>query len=86
MCTVIFQTKAGRTPFYGRELLRLAHLTDSPASEVMLQRTVLANSLVNLKGKQGHSFETDRLVELLNTTSRNFKQNDQYFLKTVTHC
>jgi hypothetical protein len=75
-CTLIFQAKIGGTPNYGRELLRLTHLTDSPASDIILQRAVLINSLVNLKGEQGHSFETDRLVELLNGMLKEFQSDD----------
>lgn len=80
-CTLIFQAKIAGTPNYGRELLRLTHLTDSPASDVILQRAVLTNSLVNLKGEQGHSFETDRLVELLNGMLKEFQSERSIFSK-----
>jgi hypothetical protein len=39
------------------------------------------NSLVNLKGKQGHSFETDRLVELLNGMLKEFQSERSIFSK-----
>ena len=80
-CTLIFQAKIGGTPNYGRELLRLTHLTDSPASSITLQNAVLTNSLVNLKGEQGHSFETDRLVELLNGMLKEFQSERSIFSK-----
>lgn len=80
-CTLMFQAKIGGTPNYGRELLRLTHLTDSPASDIILQRAVLINSLVNLKGTQGHSFETDRLVELLNAMLKEFQSERSIFSK-----
>jgi hypothetical protein len=77
----MFQAKAGGTPNYGHELLRLTHLTDSVASDLELQQAVLTNSLVNLKGKQGHSFETDRLVELLNGMLKEFQSERSIFSK-----
>lgn len=80
-CTLVFQAKIGGTPNYGRELLRLTQLTDSPSSDVTLQRAVLANSLVNLQGRRGHSFETDRLVELLNGMLKEFQSERSIFSK-----
>lgn len=88
-CTVMFQAKDGSAPMYARELLRLTHLTDSPSSDPALQTAVLTNSLVNLKGTRGHSFETDRLVELLNATLKEFQSERSIFSKdsdTLLEC
>ena len=63
---VMFQAKEGQTTNYGPELLRLMHLYDSDASHPQLQRAMLVNSLVNLRGVYGKTFEVDRLVEFLN--------------------
>jgi hypothetical protein len=71
-CCVIFQSKVGRKYTYARELIRQLHLTDSPAATKELQDAILINSLVNLRGEKGKTFETDRLLELHNLTLRTF--------------
>ncbi|KAL8926613.1 MAG: hypothetical protein Q9172_001712 [Xanthocarpia lactea] len=63
---IIFQAPEGQTTNYGPELLRLMHLYDSEAAHPDLQRAMLVNSLVNLRGTRGKTFEVDRLVEFLN--------------------
>lgn len=80
-CTIMFQAECSGTPNYARELLRLSHLTDSPASTAELQQAVLVNSLVNTHSKVGYSFETDRLLELLNNTLKAFQSERSYFSK-----
>lgn len=80
-CTIMFQAECSGTPNYARELLRLSHLTDSPASKAELQQAVLVNSLVNTHGKVGFSYETDRLLELLNNTLKAFQSERSYFSK-----
>lgn len=79
-CMVMFQAKESGAPQYARELIRLVHLTDSEASAPELQRAVLANSLVNLHGESGNSFETDRLLELLNNVMKYFQKERSSFV------
>lgn len=79
-CCILFQSKAGGKWNYGRELIRLIHLVDSPAAHPDLQRAVLVNSLTNLhtEGKnENETFETDRLLELLNNTLKQFRKERQ---------
>ena len=71
-CCVMFQSKVGRKHAYARELIRQLHLIDSPAATKELQDAVLVNSLVNLRGEKGKTFETDRLLELHNLALRTF--------------
>ncbi|KAI9780358.1 MAG: hypothetical protein M1839_006781 [Geoglossum umbratile] len=52
---------------YAYEMLYLKRLISTPAATKPLQRTILANSLINLRGQPDSSFETDRLVELHNS-------------------
>lgn len=79
-CMIMFQAKAGAAPQYARELIRLLHLTDSEAASPELQRAVLTNGLVNLHGLPGHSFETDRLLELLNNALKYFQRERSSFV------
>ena len=63
---ILFQAKEANASNYAPELLRLMHLYDSEAADLILQEAMLINGLVNLSGKPGKSFEIDRLVEFLN--------------------
>lgn len=47
-------------------MLLLWRLVGTSACDPVLQRAILANSLVNLRGRPDSFFETDRLNELLN--------------------
>jgi hypothetical protein len=47
-------------------MLILWRLVGTSACDPVLQRAILANSLVNLRGWPDSFFETDRLNELLN--------------------
>ena len=60
-------------------MLYTLHLVDTPAATVKLQDSVLANSLVNLKGLQDSNFELDRLLELLNNSLRCYQQERSYY-------
>ena len=80
-CAVMFQAPTSRAANYARELLRQIHLTDSGAASPELQRAVLINGLVNLHGRRGCSFETDRLLELLNNTLKHFQKERSSFSK-----
>ena len=64
--TLLFQAKAARSENYGPELLRLLHICDSEAASARLRRAIIKSMLVNLAGKDGKTFEVDRLVEFLN--------------------
>ena len=47
-------------------MLLLWRLVGTSACDLVLQRAILANSLVNLRGRPDSFFKTDRLNELLN--------------------
>ncbi|KAI9763921.1 MAG: hypothetical protein M1839_006119 [Geoglossum umbratile] len=51
---------------YAYEMLYFKRLTSTPAAAGPLRRAILANSLINLRGRPDSWFETDRLVELHN--------------------
>ncbi|KAH0538025.1 hypothetical protein FGG08_005337 [Glutinoglossum americanum] len=51
---------------YAYEMLYFKRLISTPATTKPLQRAILANSLINLRGQPNSWFETDRLVELRN--------------------
>ena len=51
---------------YAYDMLLLWRLVGTSACDPVLQRAILANSLVNLRGRPDSFFETDRLNELLN--------------------
>jgi hypothetical protein len=51
---------------YAYDMLILWRLVGTSACDPVLQRAILANSLVNLRGRPDSFFETDRLNELLN--------------------
>lgn len=63
---ILFQAKEGRCTNYRLELLRLLHSCDSKAASNRLQNAILCSSIVNLAGRDGKTFEVDRLVEFLN--------------------
>ena len=47
-------------------MLYLQYLISIPAATLELQRTILANGLVNHQGKRDSWYETDRLIEFHN--------------------
>ena len=51
---------------YAYDMLLLGRLVGTSACDPVLQRAILANSLVNLRGRPDSFFETDRFNELLN--------------------
>jgi hypothetical protein len=51
---------------YAFEMLHLHRLVSTSAASAVLQRAILANSLVNFKGEADTWFETDRMVEFHN--------------------
>ncbi|KAH8656432.1 hypothetical protein BGZ61DRAFT_308610, partial [Ilyonectria robusta] len=56
---------------YAYEMLYLHRLTSTRAATPQLQRAILANGLVNRRGKEDSWYETDRLVEFHNGTLKN---------------
>ena len=81
LTTVVFQADVAGTPKYAQALLYTLHMVDSPASSTELQNCVLANSLVNQRGKSDTNFELDRLLELLNNNLKAFQYDRSYFSK-----
>ena len=77
--TMVFQAEVAGTPNYSYALLRVLHMVDSPAASVELQDSILANSLVNLRGGDNTNFEVDRLLELLNNNLKAFQKERSYF-------
>ena len=55
---------------YAYEMLYLQRLTSTRAATPELQRAILANGLINRRGKVDSWYETDRLVEFHNGTLR----------------
>jgi hypothetical protein len=53
---------------YAHEMLYLYRLTSTHAASPELQRAILANGLINRRGKADSWYETDRLVEFHNGT------------------
>ena len=77
--TMLFLSREARSPKYSRALLYTLHLVDSPAADKRLQDYVLANSLVNLQGKEDTNFELDRLLELHNGKLKKFQKERTNF-------
>ena len=78
---MMFQAESAGTPNYAQVLLRVLHMTDSPAATLELQDAILANSLVNLRGNEDSNYETDRLLELLNNNLKTFQRERSFFSK-----
>jgi hypothetical protein len=55
---------------YAYEMLYLQRLTSTCATDPELQRAILANGLINRRGRADSWYETDRLVEFHNGTLR----------------
>ena len=70
--TAMFHDKQGHKPNYANASLYMLHLLCSRASDKKLQDFVLANSLVNMQGRENSNFELDRLLELHNGLLRRF--------------
>ena len=79
--TVIFQASVAGTPKYAQALLYTLYAIDSSAATIRLQESILMNSLVNLRGDEESSFETDRLLEILNNNLKTFQHERSYFSK-----
>ena len=79
--TVIFQASVAGTPKYAQALLYTLHAIDSSAATIRLQESILMNSLVNLRGDEESSFETARLLEILNNNLKMFQHERSYFSK-----
>lgn len=56
---------------YANVSLWLKRLTDTTTADTVLQRAILANSLINIRGKADSFIEADRVNELLNLYLRN---------------
>lgn len=67
--TILFNTGKTKTPRYAQALLYTLHIVDSPAADVDLQRSVLAN----IQGARDTNFELDRLLELFNNKSKTYR-------------
>ena len=78
---MIFQASVAGTPKYAQALLYILHAIDSSAATIRLQESILMNSLVNLRGDEESSFETDRLLEILNNNLKTFQHERSYFSK-----
>ncbi|KAL9041225.1 MAG: hypothetical protein Q9180_001421 [Flavoplaca navasiana] len=72
---ILFQAKGAKCDNYAPELLRLLHTCDTEAAAGRLRNAVINNMLVNLSGKAGRTFETDRLVEFINRLVSITKKN-----------
>ena len=77
--TIIFLPSEAGTPKYAAALLYSLHLVDSPASSEQFQNYVLANSLVNLSGREDSNFEHDRLLELHNNALKTYLRERTIF-------
>lgn len=67
---VLFNSGVTSTPKYAQGLLYMIHMVDSSATTEDFQRFVLANMLVNLRGKADGFIENDRCLELENNRHR----------------
>lgn len=67
---IIFNSRVTSTPRYAQALLYTVHMVGSTATSEEFQRFILANMLVNLRGKADGFIENDRCLELENNRHR----------------
>ena len=79
---VMFQTSKNNTFNYVVELIRLIHLYCFEIANVMLQKIMLINNLMNFQNRKNKCFEIDRFLKYLNeilkknlNARRNFIKN-----------
>ena len=84
---VILQAPAAKKPKYAKALLRQIHIIDTKAADPILQKTYLANALVNPRGLPQTFYEMDLLLEHQNGEFKRYRadrgsllqENDELF-------